>query len=280
MATLIDDPQPLVSSAHTEAVCPNCGANFTGEYCHQCGQKTIHSNEFSLKVFFGRLLNDITDLESSKMFRTFIAMVARPGLLAREYVHGRRGSFVSPVKLYLTFSALYFLFAWGALSEARGGSSERAARSPFVVAMAKQRGVEPSVLADKIYQRAEKIATSLRFASVLVSGLFLTVLYRRMEKYYVEHLIFSLYYYSFDFFSKCVFALVFIVAAAFGTKLPGQVLNLFYPIGLVYITFALKRVYQQKWGITHVKSLVLYLCETLLFMVVNMIGFIVAYNFV
>jgi hypothetical protein len=278
MATLIDDHQPKVSSALTDEVCPNCGSTLTGEYCHQCGQKKIHSNDFSLRVFFGRLLNDFTDLESSKLIRTLFAMIARPGLLASEYLHGRRGNYVSPVKLYLTFSAIYFLFAWTALSEARGGSAQRTARNPFVVAMAKQRGVEATVLADRIHQKAEKYATALRFASVLVSGLFLAVLYIGMKKYYVEHLIFSLYYYSFDFFCKSVFALAFIVVAAFGRRLPPQVLNLFYPIGFVYIAFALKKVYQQKWAMTLTKSVVLYLCETLMFIAVNILGFIVAYN--
>jgi hypothetical protein len=279
MATFIDDPQPTVTATADEP-CPNCGAQLAGEFCHQCGQKKINLSEFSLKVFFGKLFQDFIDIESSKLVRTLVAMIAKPGLLASEYLHGRRGNFVSPVKLYLTFSAFYFLFAWGALSDARNGSSQRAATSPLVVRMAGERNVAAPVLADRIYQRAEKIATGLRFASVLVSGLFLSVLYVRLRKYYVEHLIFSLYYYSFDFFSKCVFALVFIVAAAFGKRLPGRVLDLFYPIGLIYIAFALKRVYQQNWGVTLAKSLVLYLCETAMFMAVIIIGFIVAYNIV
>lgn len=267
MATLMDD-------------CPNCNTSLAGEYCHQCGQKKIYSNEFSLRVFFARLINDLTDLESSKLIRTFWAMVSKPGLLASEYLHGRRGNFVSPVKLYLTFSALYFLFAWTALSEARGTSAQRIAGTKMVVAMSQKRGVEAAVLADRIYQKAEKYATALRFGSVLISGLFLAALYFRLKKYYVEHLIFSLYYYSFDFFCKSLFAVGFIVAAAFGRRLPAQVLNLFYPVGFVYITFALKRVYQQRWPLTLVKSVVLYLLETLLFMAVNILGFIIAYNLV
>jgi hypothetical protein len=123
----------------------------------------------------------------------------------------------------------------------------------------------------------EKHAT-VRFASVLVSGVFLTILYYGTRKYYVEHLVFSLHYYSFDFFSKSAFGLLFIIAGLIGWKLPGQVLNLFYPLAFVYLVFALRRVYKQPWGKTVAKSLLLFLCETVLFIAVNIIGFFVAFR--
>lgn len=260
--------------------CPNCETVLLGVHCHECGQKRINPNEFSLKRFLARVFNDFTDLESNKILKTLSAMLRRPGLLTAEYLAGRRCNFIGPVKLYLTFSALYFLFAWGTLAEIRGGATDRTARMPMVVNIARKRGVEPIVLADKVHQKAEKYATGLRFFSVLISGTFLAALYFRTKKYYVEHLVFSLYYYSFDFFCKSVFALVFIAAAAAGLKLPAQALNLFYPIALLYLAFALKRVYRQKWPITAVKSLVLFLCETLMFIGVNIAGFIIALLFI
>jgi hypothetical protein len=48
----------------------------------------------------------------------------------------------------------------------------------------------------------------------------------------------------------------------------------------VYLVFALRRVYRQKWAMTLVKAVVLFACETLLFMAVNIGGFIIAYSFV
>ena len=261
-------------------ICPNCGTTLLGTHCHECGQKKINPNEFSLKRFLGRVFDDFTDLESNKFLRTLVAMVARPGSLAAEYLAGRRGNYIGPVKLYLTFSALYFLFAWSVLSEVRAGAFQRIGRSSVTINMARQRGMDPGVLADKIVQKAEKYATGLRFFSVLISGTFLAALYFRMKKYYVEHLVFSLYYYSFDFFCKTVFAVMFVTVAAVGSKLPAMILNFFYPLALVYLIFALRRVYQQKWPMTLVKAVVLFACETLLFMAVNIGGFIIAYSLV
>lgn len=257
--------------------CQNCAAVLLGVHCHECGQKKINANEFALKRFLARVAGDITDIESSKIFKTLRAMFTKPGLLTTEYLAGRRGNYVGPIKLYLTFSALYFLFAWGALAEIRGSASNRTARMPVLVKVAQKRGVDPAVLADKVHQKAEKYATAFRFFSVLISGTFLAAFYFRMKKYYVEHLVFSLYYYSFDFFCKSAFALVFIVVAALGWKLPELVLNLFYPIAFGYLLFALKRVYKQKWLITTMKAVPLFVCEWLLFVAVNMAGFIIGF---
>ena len=54
-------------------------------------------------------------------------------------------------------------------------------------------------------------------------------------------------------------------------------LNLFYPIAFGYLLFALKRVYKQKWLITTMKAVPLFVCEWLLFVAVNMAGFIIGF---
>jgi len=258
-------------------ICANCNTALLGVHCHECGQKKINPNEFAVKRFIARAAADVIDIESSKIFKTMVAMLTRPGLLTTEYLAGRRGNFVGPIKLYLTFSALYFLFAWGTLADIRGGSTARTMRMPIVVNTARKQGVEPAVIADKIHQRAEKYSSALRFFSVLISGTFLAAFYFRIKKYYVEHLVFSLYYYSFDFFCKSIFALVFLAVAALGWKLSAAALNVFYPVALVYLALSLRRVYQQGWLITGFKASALFFCESLLFIGVNIAGFIIAF---
>jgi hypothetical protein len=267
----------LVPTAQTDR-CLNCGAELSGEYCQQCGQKKIHRHDFSLKHFFGHLLHEVTHLDSNKILKTLYALVFRPGLLTAEYLAGRKGSYINPIRIYLTFSALYFLFAWGALYDVRGGGAARMASNPGTIAAARRKGIEPTAFAEKIQQKAEKYAAGLRFASVLVSGLFLSVLFIGMRRYYVEHLIFSLHYYSFDFFCKSIFAVMFLVSAAVGFKLPTLALDLFYPVAFIYLLLAVRRVYRQRWPITGMKAVVLYVCETLLFFAVNIAGFLIAFT--
>lgn len=261
-------------------VCANCDADLTGKFCHQCGQKQIHRHEFSLKHFVGHVVHEVTHFDSNKVLKTFTTLLFRPGVLTSEYLAGRKGSYINPIRIYLTFSALYFLFAWGTLADLRGGSVQRIARNPQTIAMAQARGMDAKALAEKATQKAEKYAAVLRFASVLISGLFLSLLYLSMKRYYVEHLIFSLHFYSFDFLTKSIFALLFIVTAAVGWKLPVMALNLFYPIALVYLLFALRQVYSQSWSLTSVKAVILFACESLLFIAVNIAGFIIAFMLV
>lgn len=271
---------PALTTPTREEQCANCGTDLAGNFCHQCGQKKIHRHEFSLKHFIGHLIHEITHFDSNKVLKTFFVLLFRPGLLTSEYLAGKKGSYINPIRLYLTFSALYFLFAWGTLADARGGTSDRIARNPATVAMARRKGMEPKALAEKVKEKAEKYAAVLRFASVLVSGLFLSILYFPLKRYYVEHLIFSLNYYSFDFFCKSVFALLFLVTAAVGWKMPVMFLNFFYPVAFLYLIFALRRVYRQSWPKTVGKGLVLFLCESLLFIAVNIAGFFIAFGFV
>jgi Protein of unknown function (DUF3667) len=259
-------------------LCLNCGADLNGEYCHRCGQKKIHRHEFAVKHFFGHILHEFTHLDSNKILRTLTDLVFKPGLLTAEYLAGRKGRYINPIRVYLTFSALYFLFAWGALLEFRGGGLRDAYRQPRIVAMAQKKGVEPQAYIDKIYQKAEKYSAILRFTSVLMSGLFLTILYYGMKRYYVEHLVFSLYFYSFDFCCKTLFALLIIISGAGGLKLPTRTLDLFYPVAFIYLIFALRRVYKESWSKTLLKSVVLFVCETALFFAVNIIGFMIAFS--
>ena len=60
-------------------------------------------------------------------------------------------------------------------------------------------------------------------------------------------------------------------------EVAGAVLSLFYPVAFVYLLFALKRVYQQRWLITTLKALPLFFFEWLLFVAVNMAGFFIGF---
>lgn len=70
------------------------------------------------------------------------------------------------------------------------------------------------------------------------------------------------------------------MTATIGFKLPALVLNFFYPLALVYLVFALRRVYRQRWAMKALKALVLFACETLLFFAVNIGGYVIAFTFV
>ncbi len=102
---------PSQAAAHAPAGptrCLNCEAPVAGKFCPECGQsRDDHSR--SVLGFVHEFVEHHLLLDS-KMLRTGYALVLKPGRLTRAYVEGRRARYVSPFKLYL-FMSLVFFFA-------------------------------------------------------------------------------------------------------------------------------------------------------------------------
>ena len=92
---------------HThEQACLNCGTALIGSHCHTCGQAAhVHK---TIGAFFHDLLHGVFHFEG-KIWRTVPALALRPGRMTREYIDGRRASYVSPIALFL-FS-VFLMFA-------------------------------------------------------------------------------------------------------------------------------------------------------------------------
>jgi len=87
--------------------CLNCNAEVQGRYCHVCGQENIEPKE-SVWDLISHFFRDITHFDG-KFFSTVKYLVIRPGFLSREYMIGRRASYVNPIRMYIFTSAFFFL---------------------------------------------------------------------------------------------------------------------------------------------------------------------------
>lgn len=100
-----------------EKDCLNCGSIVRGPFCQNCGQENIEPKEsfWHLVVHF---FNDITHFDG-KFFTTMKSLLTRPGFLSKEYVKGRRASYINPIRMYLFTSFIFFLlfFSLNHLSE-------------------------------------------------------------------------------------------------------------------------------------------------------------------
>ncbi|MFM5907102.1 MAG: DUF3667 domain-containing protein [Novosphingobium sp.] len=92
---------------HThEAACLNCGTALVGKHCHACGQAAhVHK---TISAFLHDLLHGVFHFEG-KIWRTLPTLALRPGRMTREYIDGRRATYVSPIALFL-FS-VFLMFA-------------------------------------------------------------------------------------------------------------------------------------------------------------------------
>ena len=86
--------------------CLNCAAPLTGRYCATCGQKA-NPLDPSLRDVAHEVAHEFVHLDT-KVVRSVRLLFTQPGVLTREYFLGRRSRYVSPLRLYLIFSVVFF----------------------------------------------------------------------------------------------------------------------------------------------------------------------------
>jgi Protein of unknown function (DUF3667) len=95
------------SKLRTDKTCLNCGAEITGRYCSACGQENIESKQ-TVWHLINHFFSDITHFDG-KFFVTVKDLFAKPGFLSKEYLIGRRVSYLDPIRMYIFTSAIFFL---------------------------------------------------------------------------------------------------------------------------------------------------------------------------
>ena len=90
----------------TEA-CPNCGSYRPDRFCSHCGQNDRDYMRGLWSVVY-EFFREMFELDS-RLFRTLKSLLFRPGRLSSEFSRNRRAAYMSPVRLYLFTSFLFFL---------------------------------------------------------------------------------------------------------------------------------------------------------------------------
>lgn len=91
----------------TQEHCENCDVILQGDFCHVCGQSKQSSSRF-----FGTILMDLLDnlfSYDSRVYRTLVPLMLKPGFVCNEYLSGKRASYLPPFRLYLFASIIFFL---------------------------------------------------------------------------------------------------------------------------------------------------------------------------
>ncbi len=154
---------PPSPDGHTqEQACLNCGTALIGAHCHACGQRAhVHR---TLRAFAHDLVHGVLHFEG-KTWRTLPLLVWKPGKLTREYIDGKRASYVSPIALFLfvvflSFAAFNFLGAGDA--PANGLEAARAAYDKNTGAIAELEQERAALPVAETQRRAEITDTIAR----------------------------------------------------------------------------------------------------------------------
>ena len=99
-----------MSDAGDSPSCLNCGSTLGGQYCGQCGQRAS-SRFISIWELTRDAFGDLFELDS-RLWRTLIPLLAKPGQLTRDYLEGRRARYMPPFRMYLVLSLIFFVIAF------------------------------------------------------------------------------------------------------------------------------------------------------------------------
>jgi hypothetical protein len=235
-------------------VCLDCGAPLTGKFCTVCGQKDEALKRGVKDLALEFLQHPLVD---TKLWRSLVPLIFRPGGLTEEYLAGRRTRYVRPLKLYLTISVIFFAVLalnhstdqWIQFSSDTPNGSAPVAKPPV-----KQLHIP---ILGGLYENFQRTTTALDDpkdiairgrVSRQVAGSFpkmvfvllplSAVLFKLFwwRRYFVEHLIFTLHLHSFGFLAGTVLT--------FRWK-PVAVVVLV--CSCLYLLLAFKRMYRQGW---------------------------------
>lgn len=86
--------------------CLNCGAVLAGPFCAACGQKDPEINP-SMRELVREVTHEFMHWDG-KIPATMKALLFSPGQLTADFLAGRRARWISPLRLYLICSLLFF----------------------------------------------------------------------------------------------------------------------------------------------------------------------------
>lgn len=89
-----------------DKTCQNCGSFVEKNYCPNCGQENSLSRQ-SFYHLFTHFVSDYLHYDSS-FWKSIKCMLFHPGRLSKEYMDGRRKSYINPFTLYIFISFITF----------------------------------------------------------------------------------------------------------------------------------------------------------------------------
>src|SRR5438045_5769119 len=87
--------------------CKNCGAPVLAAYCAVCGQER-NTHRRTLRHLLHDLVSELGSFDS-RLLRTVIALLFKPGELPLAFREGRTRRYMPALRLYLFTSLLFFL---------------------------------------------------------------------------------------------------------------------------------------------------------------------------
>lgn len=231
--------------------CLNCNNELTGEFCSSCGQRRHEYKDRKVTTFVKNFFEESFSFDS-KFLKTLKRLLISPGFLTHEYITGKVASYVTPLKMYLFISVVSFFIGSLISPDDLSSLEEDFDAKDFIESYISQSGASREVFEAKFNNEIQGKMPLYFLALVVLFSLPLKLIYLQTKRLYVEHLVFSLHFFT--------FLLIMLVISTLLELIMPDISYLFiFFIPFVYMFFAVKNVYGQKIILSFFETVILFL---------------------
>jgi hypothetical protein len=277
--SVIEENEAELLNAHNAEmiVCKNCETEFTGHFCNNCGQSAKDFDRPVSVLIVDAMANMMAF--DTRLWKSLKSILFKPGEMALDYVAGKRMRYMPPFRLYLFISFIFFLLLRLSTSadtniklisieDKEDSKKEQVVEiNPEYVDLAAiqnqineskkgisekdKKGKNGKRNFEEVKQNKElyisRFFTYLSWALIVMMPLYamlLWFLFRKQQKHYLAHFIFSLNQHAFLF---VIFSILITISLIFPQKqtMYEAWLLLIFP---VYLIAGGRKLYKAKWS--------------------------------
>lgn len=250
-------------------VCPNCETVYEGNFCPECGQKTIHGR-YTIKGLFSELVFSTIHLEKKGLPYTIKELTIRPGIAIKHVLEGQRLSLYPPFKYLILVGAIIVLLSlrYGFFHSDELTSTNASTYDIELLS-------EHKLFFSGFFKFAEDYATLLNIVAIPIFSLFSFLFFRKSGYNFAENLIIN----TFIAAQQLLFLILLVPFIEF---IPGikDILIGIYTIGIILFNIY---AYVQLFGFTYsnlFRSVITVITGFLYQFPANLAVYYIAYNYI
>ena len=250
-----------------EAICKNCQTPHSDayKYCPECSQKTA-LHRLSFHDVAHEAVHYFTHADKG-LFQLIRDLVTKRGLVALEYIEGKRKKYFPPLSFFLLIAAIFvFVATMGESKETMSVIEAHPELNQIVDPIKKQQAIGIYERKVKVAHFTTKYSNLLAMCSLPITALVFWLFYKRSKYNYIEHLVAGMYMLGF-----CILVYAgIILPLSFAFHFKGDPATLlFFVVQLFYFAVFYYGFLQKTTKLQFVKVLFVSLCNLILWIAIS-----------
>jgi hypothetical protein len=240
-------------------ICKNCGNQFKGKFCNNCGEKVYTEHDKSFKHFIEEGFHFLTHFDS-KFFKSWWLVMTKPGYVSSQISHGIRKPYFKPFSIFLLGVVLYLIFpifpGLNVPMKEHVNGKYKAISAPLAARKIRSKNISLDALAKEFDEKSPKFAKVLLLVIVPLSAFGLQLMFMSKHRYYFDHLLvaseINTFYLYFHFFIvPLILTVIILLLSVFGYRGhvsigDGILKPVYLCVTCAYCTAIFRRFYNQK----------------------------------